>query len=425
MGEDQRNHSDKGFFHHLAGYASGRYRPHGHHGYNNHGHHGYGVPYAYPAPPPPYGYPPVAYPPHGGYPPPGYPPPGYPPHGYPGHHHHGGIGGMIAGVAAAAVGSHHHGHYGHHHGHGYGYGYYKHETNCPSKLSSADSPRRGISQQRTLDRIAESRKRADNRKLSRFSPYDRGYDEPHNNKRHDHQPRERHNHSDPRDFQEISRENRREGNYHSRHYSSSGDREGNRSNRPASDRLPPVRENSYVSSRPQGMRTVNPASKGYWRPVSGDGVRGQSNSVQSQVSHTPSPRTQREPMILDRNPVASPYTPAASNNSGERRYALEHSGRLQEVNVQYLEDVLPYQTPPELMRPSSSKAAGGMRAQIELEGHSPIRTLNEDRAHVSLRLGPLPTDLSPLPSLVKAAPKAAGKKPTRAPSTRAAVLPKA
>lgn len=43
-----------------------------------------------------------------------------------GHHHHGGIGGMIAGVAAAAVGSHHHGHYGHHHGHGYGYGYYKH-----------------------------------------------------------------------------------------------------------------------------------------------------------------------------------------------------------------------------------------------------------------------------------------------------------
>ena len=315
------------------------------------------------------------------------------------------------------------------------------ETNCPSKLSSADSPRRGISQQRTLDRIAESRKRADNRKLSRFSPYDRGYDEPHNNKRHDHQPRERHNHSDPQDFQEISRENRREGNYHSRHYSSSGDREGNRSNRPASDRLPPVRENSYVSSRPQGMRTANPASKGYWRPVSGDGARGQSNSVQSQVSHTPSPRTQREPMILDRNPVASPYTPAASNNSGERRSALERlqgapdrvpllqngmansdSGRLQEVNVQYLEDVLPYQTPPELMRPSSSKAAGGMRAQIELEGHSPIRTLSEDRAHVSLRLGPLPTDLSPLPSLVKAAPKAAGKKPTRAPSTRAAVV---
>ncbi|CAF1741689.1 unnamed protein product [Brassica oleracea var. botrytis] len=222
-------------------------------------------------------------------------------------------------------------------------------------------------------------KRADNRKLSRFSPYDRGYDEPNNNRRHDHQSRERHNHSDLRDFHEGIRENKRDGNYHSRHYSSSEDREGNRSNRPASDRLPPIRESSYVSSRPQGMRTANPASKGYWRPVSGDGARGQSNSIQSQVSHTPSPRTQREPMILDGNPpLASPQTPRVSNNSGERRSALERlsgapdrvpllqngvansdSGRLQEVNVQYLEDALPYQTPPELMRPSSSKAAGG------------------------------------------------------------------
>ncbi|CAN7129739.1 unnamed protein product [Brassica rapa subsp. narinosa] len=172
------------------------------------------------------------------------------------------------------------------------------------------------------------------------------------------------------------------------------------------------------------MRTANPASKGYWRPVSGDGARGQSNSVQSQVSHTPSPRTQREPMILDRNPVASPYTPAASNNSGERRSALE---RLQGApdRVPLLQNGVANSDSgrlQELMRPSSSKAAGGMRAQIELEGHSPIRTLSEDRAHVSLRLGPLPTDLSPLPSLVKAAPKAAGKKPTRAPSTRAAVV---
>ncbi|CAN6859739.1 unnamed protein product [Brassica oleracea] len=170
------------------------------------------------------------------------------------------------------------------------------------------------------------------------------------------------------------------------------------------------------------MRTANPASKGYWRPVSGDGARGQSNSIQSQVSHTPSPRTQRESMILDGNPpLASPQTPRVSNNSGERRSALERlsgapdrfpllqngvansdSGRLQE-----------------LMRPSSSKAAGGELAHIEMKGHSPIRTLSEDRTHVSLRLGPLPTDDSPLPILAKTISKAEGKKPTRAPSTRA------
>ncbi|CAH2072504.1 unnamed protein product [Thlaspi arvense] len=96
MGKDQHEHSDRGFFHHLAGFAGGHYPPHGH-GYSHHGHgyghhgHGYGAPYPYPPPPPPpHGYPPVAYPPHGGYPPPGYPPHGYPSHGYPGPSHHSG-----------------------------------------------------------------------------------------------------------------------------------------------------------------------------------------------------------------------------------------------------------------------------------------------------------------------------------------------
>lgn len=54
-----------------------------------------------------------------------------------------------------------------------------------------------------------------------------------------------------------------------------------------------------------------------------------------------------------------------------------------------------------------------------MKGHSPIRTLSEDRTHVSLRLGTLPTDDSPLPILAKTISKAEGKKPTRAPSTRA------
>lgn len=81
MGKDHHNHNDRGFFHHLAGFAGGHYPPHAHHGYGHHGH-GYGAPYPYP---PPHGNPPVAYPPHGGYPPPGYPPTGYPPAGYPPH----------------------------------------------------------------------------------------------------------------------------------------------------------------------------------------------------------------------------------------------------------------------------------------------------------------------------------------------------
>lgn len=69
--------------------------------------------------------------------------------------------------------------------------------NCPNKTASEDSPspRLGITQLRTLDRIAESRKRADNRKLSRFSPYERSHGEPTNDSRRDHprgQPQQRH-----------------------------------------------------------------------------------------------------------------------------------------------------------------------------------------------------------------------------------------
>ncbi|KAF3581963.1 hypothetical protein DY000_02029182 [Brassica cretica] len=124
------------------------------------------------------------------------------------------------------------------------------------------------------------------------------------------------------------------------------------------------------------MRSANPSAKSYWRPISGDGAGGLSNSVQSQVSHTPSPKTQREPMIIDKNmPLTSPQMP-------------EDSGRLQEVNIQYLEYAPPYQTPPELMRPFGSKTTGLGSAQNQRGGNeSPIRTLS--------------------------------KKPTRPPSTRA------
>ncbi|KAH0905436.1 hypothetical protein HID58_037263 [Brassica napus] len=321
------------------------------------------------------------------------------------------------------------------------------EGNCPTRAITTDSSsqRLGISQMRTLDRIAESRKRADNRKLSRFSPYERGYGAPNNNdRRPEHYSRERYrsNNDHLLNAHEERRDGRREGNSHSCNISSSEDRDRDRSysQRPTNDKLPPIRESSYVSIRSQGMRSANPSAKSYWRPVSGDGAGGHSNSVQSQVSHTPSPKTQREPMIMDRTrSLTSPQTPRDSVASVERRSALERisgvpdrvpllhngvansdSGRLQEVNIQYLEDAPPYQTPPELMRPSGSRTTGLGSAQNQRGGNeSPIRTLSEDRAHVSLRLGPLPPDDSPLPILAKTTSKSAGKKPTRPPSTRA------
>lgn len=318
---------------------------------------------------------------------------------------------------------------------------------CPNKATMADpsSTRLGITQQRTLDRIAEGRKRADNRKLSRFSPY--GSHGEHS-RRHDHHSRDNpYQRNDAYHRSTSDRDDRRAA-IHPRSYSSSEDRGRDRSRNQAASFLPPIRESSPVSLRSRDMRSANPTAKTYWRPVSGEGNGSgrQSHSVQSQISHTPSPKPPREPLETERRlQINSPHTPGAiSGPSGERRSALERlsgerrsalerlsgepdrvpllhngvansdSGRLQEVNIQYLEDALPYQTPPNHLIPSSSKVvgAGDFELQAENEG-SPIRTLSEDRAHVSLRIGPLPPSTSPPPPVLS---KAAGKqKATKAP----------
>ncbi|KAG2278162.1 hypothetical protein Bca4012_041537 [Brassica carinata] len=61
------------------------------------------------------------------------------------------------------------------------------------------------------------------------------------------------------------------------------------------------------------------------------------------------------------------------------------SGRLQEVDIQYLEEMFPYQTPKAPSIPSSSRLPpSGERVDAGMLERSPIRTLSEDRAHVSL-----------------------------------------
>lgn len=344
--------------------------------------------------------------------------------------------------------------------------------NFPSTSTSIDSsPQLGIMQLRTLDRIAESRKRADNRKLSRFSPYDRRSGEPHINRRIEQHPRDNPQHRTGYHNRYDDRRDHRRVEHHDRYNSYSEDRDREGSRPPPTDFLPPVRESSSISLRSNGVRSAHPTAKTFWRPVSEEGSGRQApsgrqtHSVQSQVSHTPSPRTQREPMTAARGAlINSPHTPKetsvpsgerrsalerisgtsnrtplplgeTSTPAGERRSALERisgepdrvpllrngvansdSGRLQEVNIQYLEDALPYKTPPGSMVPSTSKAAvAGSSNSQAARGESPIRTLSEDRAHVSLRLGalpPLPIHNSPPPSFSKAAGK---QKAPRAP----------
>ncbi|KAG5399507.1 hypothetical protein IGI04_014114 [Brassica rapa subsp. trilocularis] len=129
----------------------------------------------------------------------------------------------------------------------------------------------------------------------------------------------------------------------------------------------------------------------------------------SQATHTPSPRPQREgPSIQLVTPVANQRSEDRGNHSSERRSALERlshpkvripllhdgfansaSGRLQEVDIQYLEDNLNHQTSGGSCRPSGSKDKRPI-GEVDQQGftdRSPIRSLSEDRIHVSLRLG--------------------------------------
>ncbi|KAF2544550.1 hypothetical protein F2Q68_00029363 [Brassica cretica] len=94
--------------------------------------------------------------------------------------------------------------------------------------------------------------------------------------------------------------------------------------------------------------------------------------------------------------------------SKEHKENSSESRRLQEVSIQYLDETLP--PPPNgliVTRPSSSTLFDSGR--LVPNDRSPIRTLSEDRVHVSLRLGPLALEneeeeelLPELPPLSKA-----------------------
>ncbi|KAH0904653.1 hypothetical protein HID58_044156 [Brassica napus] len=325
---------------------------------------------------------------------------------------------------------------------------------CPSRTTSRNTADQnlGISQRRTLERIEENRRRTDNRKLSRFSPYDdprthRGSAPTHvNQSQYGHERNKTCNH-----HYTERKEHSSDRSYSNRPYSVADNREkdSTRSREPR-DRLPPVRESSEVSLRSRGMWVANPAAKNVWRPVSeGHGNGDHSNSIQSQVSHTPSPHPPRERITTPINTPQETSRPSGGHSgtppsrrppmeclsnadiispTGERRSALaristpaprvpllqngvanSESGRLQEVNIQYLEEMFPYQTPEAESIPSSSRAPPkAIPIDAGIMERSPIRTLSEDRAHVSLRLGPLP--VSAYPSPTPQALKAVGKK---------------
>ncbi|CAH2052713.1 unnamed protein product [Thlaspi arvense] len=125
-----------------------------------------------------------------------------------------------------------------------------------------------------------------------------------------------------------------------------------------------------------------------------------SRSHHSHVSPTPPPKPQRSPTVTPHQ-----FSLEEAVNSRDQRPALERmaltfrrdhspvtregtsdSGRLQDVAIQYLEETISAQSVGMRIPSSSRILLNGVTAIRNL---SPIRTLNEDKLHVSLRLGPL------------------------------------
>ncbi|KAF3598093.1 hypothetical protein DY000_02023958 [Brassica cretica] len=195
----------------------------------------------------------------------------------------------------------------------------------------------------------------------------------------------------------------------------------------ARERLSFTKDNSSTSQRGTRSREPNTSSRSEWRPIGGGSTGGTSaQAVNLVVSHTPPPNPQREPLGISQagTPGGRQRSGDGSAQSNERRSTLERIavpeersalkrlsfpsdrvpllhegmanaayGRLQEVNIEYLEDTINLNKSGGSNVASSSKqhttAEKDQRVQNGALDRSPIRSLSEDRIHVSLRLGPI------------------------------------
>lgn len=284
---------------------------------------------------------------------------------------------------------------------------------CPSQQARNNAgnsryPSLGINQSRTLERLEAHRARTQTMKNSRTIPSLPSHKET--------RPQRWNRVSEPSAF-DWNREKEFRVNYGARKELSS--REGSSridpkgpsiSRTPAREHLCFRRDSSEVH-RGSVSNNVTSTPRQTWRPVAEGSRKGNSASQgMSQVSHTPSPRPQREEDSLQRA-----ITNRENQNSGngsarssQRRSAHDRlslpspripllqdgvanseSGRLQEVPIQVLEDNSPLLSSGGLPSSSRKPSTPSGEARNSFLNRSPIRTLSEDRLHVSLRLGPI------------------------------------
>ncbi|KAL0661183.1 hypothetical protein Bca4012_098020 [Brassica carinata] len=182
----------------------------------------------------------------------------------------------------------------------------------------------------------------------------------------------------------------------------------------AKERLSFTRESASGSLRGPSSRNNNPISKSVWRPVIGGSHTGvNSKSIQTHGSHTPTPTPRPPREVMSRQATESPGSRQKSDEgsipSQERRSALDRlslptervpllqdgvanleSGRLQEVDIRYMEDNQMNRSGGNDVPSSSRNPPVDVTGKYDPnQDRSPIRTLSEDRLYVSLRLGPI------------------------------------
>ena len=282
------------------------------------------------------------------------------------------------------------------------------KENCPTLRAQANANssahlRMGISQTRTLDRLDADKRRQDARHHARAAPEG-------NSKYRSNDNSSQWQRSSSRTVGWTQGKNvrydygvRRDPNYQTGIQISEI---SNPHRMPAKTRLSFSRDNS----------TSTQAHKTEWRPVASGTQRGTpSKSLHSIASHTPSPRPQREGGSLNLTASSEPRQRSGKEcaPSQERRSALDRlslskeripllqdgvanaeSGRLQEVEIKLLDDIISPTLHGRSNIPSGSRnpAPRVEESYDPNQDRSPIRSLSEDRLHVSLRLGPLAPD---------------------------------
>lgn len=288
------------------------------------------------------------------------------------------------------------------------------KDNCPSNVAQnntrfSGAQPMGISQTRTRERLEADRRRQDEKKLSRSVP---SYQPPRGHTSGHWQRPALENSSSIPEWKEdknfrFTYGARKDPHYQSLSYSH---HEPLTRRTSAKERLSFGKTNTSESHGQTGSRLNRSISRHEWRPIQAGSQTGNaSNNSPAQVSHTPSPRPLREGMGA-RTPASNHSLNGESHLSHERRSALDRlslpkdrvpllqdgianadSGRLQEVDMQYLEENLTVHLSGGSNIPSSSRHQSNANQELydPSQDRSPIRTLSEDRLHVSLRLGPL------------------------------------